>query len=661
MLKETEHNMLPIQRVCLTLGVIGLIAAVPIEVSAQSGSGFLRSGSEFAPAGSLPGDQVYPDIALTPGGGLIVWQDNITDGDGLGISALRLDGNLSPIFSTFRVNQTGAGDQERARAAILTNGGSVVVWQGGPQGYQHIYGGFLGTNNTFLNTSGDVMISTATNCYQLNPAVAALANGNAVVVWGSFGQDNADGFQGVYAQVVSPSGQKIGGEFPVNTFTPFNQRTPAVAALPNGNFVVAWVSEGERSTASVAPDGTYNGGQNSVDIFARLFDTSGNALSGEFLVNTDSNVCANPAVAVASDGTFTIAWGEKNTLIANNSWDIYSRQFTAPGSGGAVQVVNTQLYGDQYSPRIASLGTNYLVSWTSLGQDGSREGVYAQFLQGGAKAGPEFRVNTTVLNSQEYQAVASDGASRFMAVWSSYVGVTYGMDLYAQRYVSTNLMLAAPAAPVVSALDSYTLSATWSPLAGYSVDHWNLMVDTTNIVATTNTYWQNQGLNTYTNMYEANSTHTFQLEYVLTGGAQSPLSAIVSGQTWGPMAYTQLPVNWETQYWGSSPANWPNWNTVLHAGGLSATAQQVFLWGANPTNAATWLVQSLQNTAEGEFLTWSTQPGYIYQVQSATANNLSNWTNLGAPRFAAGTSDSIYLGMSTGTSFTGYRIRRVIY
>ena len=659
MLKETEYFfMSPLQRVCLTLGVMGLVAAVPVKVSAQSGSGFVTSGVEFPPAGNLAGDQVFPAVAVTPTGGWIVYEDQITDGDGWGVSALRLDGNFSPVFSPFRVNQTTAGDQEHAHVAVLADGGVAIVWQGGPQGYQHIFGGFLGTNNIFLNTSGDVMINATTNYYQVNPAVAALANGNAVVVWGSFGQDNADGFQGVYGQIVGPAGQKVGGEFQVNTFTPFNQRTPAVAAFPNGNFVVAWVSENERSAASVAVDGTYNGGQNSVDIYARLFDANGNPQSGEFLVNTGTNVCANPTVAVASDGTFTVAWGEKNAQIPNNSWDIYSRQFTGPGSGGAVQVVNTQLYGDQYAPSIAALGTNYLVSWTSLQQDGSREGVYAQFLQGAIKAGPEFRVNTTTLNSQEYQVVASDGVSRFLAVWSSFVSGAYGMDLEAQRYVSTSQMLAAPAPPVVSPLDSYTLSATWSSLAGFSLDHWNLIVDTTNTVATTNTYWQNQGLNTYTNMYDASSVHTFQLGYVLTGGAQSPLSTIVSGQTWGPMAYTQLPVNWETQYFGSNPANWPSWNTVLHAGGLSATALQVFQWGANPTNAATWLQQSLLNTPEGQFLTWTTQPGYIYQVQTSTSPG--NWANLGNQRFAAGASDSIFLGKQSG-GYGEFRIKRVIY
>jgi hypothetical protein len=42
------------------------------------------------------------------------------------------------------------------------------------------------------------------------------------------------------------------------------------------------------------------------------------------------------------------------------------------------------------------------------------------------------------------------------------------------------------------------------------------------------------------------------------------------------------------------------------------------------------------------FLSWNTQPGLMYQVQVTT--DLISWVNLGAPRFAAGTTDSIYIG-----------------
>ena len=74
------------------------------------------------------------------------------------------------------------------------------------------------------------------------------------------------------------------------------------------------------------------------------------------------------------------------------------------------------------------------------------------------------------------------------------------------------------------------------------------------------------------------------------------------------------------------------------------TVLQVFLTGADPTNPATWLRTAIIHTAQGYFLTWNPQPGLTYQVQTST--NLTTWQNPGSPRFAAGTVDSLYIGLS---------------
>ena len=75
-----------------------------------------------------------------------------------------------------------------------------------------------------------------------------------------------------------------------------------------------------------------------------------------------------------------------------------------------------------------------------------------------------------------------------------------------------------------------------------------------------------------------------------------------------------------------------------------STLLQVFLSGGNPLDPSTWLQTTLTKTAQGMFLNWNTQPGLTYQVQVTT--NFGSWSNLGAPRFAAGTTDSIYVGGS---------------
>jgi hypothetical protein len=80
---------------------------------------------------------------------------------------------------------------------------------------------------------------------------------------------------------------------------------------------------------------------------------------------------------------------------------------------------------------------DYLVTWTSLGQDGSREGVYGKFLpRDGSPTNSEFRVNTTTMSRQMHPAVAADGSAQFVAVWTSFVGIDGSMDLYAQHYAA---------------------------------------------------------------------------------------------------------------------------------------------------------------------------------------------------------------------------------
>jgi len=85
------------------------------------------------------------------------------------------------------------------------------------------------------------------------------------------------------------------------------------------------------------------------------------------------------------------------------------------------------------------------------------------------------------------------------------------------------------------------------------------------------------------------------------------------------------------------------------------TPQQLFLTGANPLDSTTWLRTAISNTAQGYFLTWNPQPGLTYQVQSST--NLSAWVNAGAPRFAVGNTDSVYIGLGNPGYYRILRLR----
>jgi hypothetical protein len=635
-----------------------LVAGIPFVVFGQTNY-YATNGMEYAIVGSLPGDQVHPDMAVTSSSGFIIWQDNVTDGDGWGVSAMQLNGTLSGSGSSFRVNAQGAGDQENPRVALLPGGGAAFVWQGGPKGFQHIYARFLSSSHTWLTS--DVMVNASTNYFQISPALATLTNGNVIIVWASLNEAAPGSMQDVYGRIYSPAGTPVTGEFLINQFDSvnnpnyaFNQRAPTVAALLNGGFIVAWVSEMERTRIGIANPATGTLSTDvsfpSADVYARSYSSSGTAQGSEFLVDTDANPCDDPAVAAGLDGGFVIAWDARDlTSISTNSLDIYARSFSSADIGGTVIRVNSHLYGDQYSPRIGSLGTDYLIVWTSLAQDGSREGAYGQFLRGnGSVVGDEFRVNTTTAGSQIHPMVASDGVGQFLAAWSGFTGLTYGFDLFAQRYINTQQPLEPLPAPfvyapflVVSNAYQPQLVVSWPPVTGLSVSNYEIYVDgsVNPTVATTSNVWMMTSANGLT----ASSTHSFRVDYLTMDGRKSPLSPSASGTTWQGYNWGGIPFEWMTQYYGSDLSKWPGANTPLVPGG--PTLLQVFQSGGNPLDPGTWLRTALTNTPQGLFLSWNTQPGFTYQVQVST--KLGVWSNLGSPRFAAGDSDSIFVGKSS--------------
>jgi len=674
----TRHFMSVIVRaIGVAVSLVSVLVAVGLPASAQTNY-YATNGIEYSIAGSLPGDQMFSDVALSSTSGIVVWEDNVTDGNGWGISAQRLDTTLSGVSGPFRVNATGAGDQEKPKVAMLKNGGAIFVWQGGTEGYQHVYARYLTPTGTFL-TSTDLLVSTYSNSnsFQIDPSVAVLNNSNVVVVWSSFNQAGNGSMLDIYAKILSPNGATVVSEFLVNQFTNYNQRTPAISALGGGGFAVSWVSEQQQvRAASLENNTTYYTNNTSyrlmpslsvpsVNIYARLYQGNGVAMGAEFQVDSGNGPSANPRVASASDGGFLIVWSGLDTF-GTNAWDIYGRSFSAPDVGGlsvgASPVrLNSYLFQNQYAPRLCSIGLDYLVAWTSLGQDGSREGVFGRFVHsGGSPVGLEFQINTTVAGQQMQPAVASDGTGQFLAVWSGYTASPSSFDLFAQRYKNVAALLLPMSAPYVwvpfnlsNNIYQPQLVVAWPPVLGLSVSNYQIFVDGSLAplaIVTTNTWTM-----TAANGLTANSTHAFQVGYVTASGSQSKPSAATSATTWSGQSWGPIPWEWMQQYYGSNPSIYTNYQVVqvwpspvsgLGSGGMSLF--QVFLSGGNPLDSSTWLQQKITNTPEGAFLTWNTQAGAVYQVQVTT--DLKTWSNLGAARFAAGNSDSIYVGGSA----TGY-------
>ena len=82
----------------------------------------------------------------------------------------------------------------------------------------------------------EFLVNVTTSAGEDLPSVAALANGNFVVAW----EDNAAGTNDGKFRVYHADGTSLTGELPLNTSLAGNQGRPVVAALANGDFAVAW-------------------------------------------------------------------------------------------------------------------------------------------------------------------------------------------------------------------------------------------------------------------------------------------------------------------------------------------------------------------------------------------------------------------------------------
>ena len=106
-----------------------------------------------------------------------------------------------------------------------------------------------------------------------------------------------------------------------------------------------------------------------------------------------------------------------------SGFGVFGQRFNAAGlPQGSEFQVNSYTTGSQGCPAVASDASgNFVVVWTSSGQDGSGYGVFGQrFDASGLPQGSEFQVNSYTTGYQSYPAVASDANGNFVVVWESY-------------------------------------------------------------------------------------------------------------------------------------------------------------------------------------------------------------------------------------------------
>ena len=281
-------------------------------------------------------------------------------------------GTAGPVF---RANKAATGSQISPKVQLLANDYILYVWQSSVAGTPDIYAriakpttisskttvtngtktkietstdSFYGTNFGTI----DLRVNAYTKDQQIDPAVAALPGGDAIITWSSYGRTAVCG---VFTPARSPARAplprpKNSGSINTPSSTSVNLPLP----LANGNYVIAWVSEQESFTT--------------VSIFTLGSYPAGAPVTEEIPINSSTNICDTPDVAALNDGGFTVVWAQRDMAVPTNSWDVWGRAFSASGSPEVADFrVNTYLYGNKFRPKIAAGPSGSLVVWTSIG------------------------------------------------------------------------------------------------------------------------------------------------------------------------------------------------------------------------------------------------------------------------------------------------------
>lgn len=271
-----------------------------------------------------------------------------------------------------------------------------------------------------LPIQGDFSINGTIPGDQADPVVAVDSDGDFVVAWTSDGQDGE--LRGIYARQYNDDGTPADAEFKVNQTTAGDQHAPALAGTDSGDFAVAWVG----------PDA---GG---LGIFARAYESNGTPASGEVAVNTTTaGAQSAPAVAILESGDFLVVWQGPGP----SGLEIWGRLFTEGGLplSGEFQI-NTSSAGDQIDPTAGSSDEfdEFVVAWTGFDADG--RGIFAQRVaMTGALVGSEIPVNSNTAGEQVSPAVALSGIDLDIGDENLFVVVWQGPDadgsgVFVQRY-----------------------------------------------------------------------------------------------------------------------------------------------------------------------------------------------------------------------------------
>jgi hypothetical protein len=235
------------------------------------------------------------------------------------------------------------------------------------------------------------------------PDAVLLSNGRVAVVWQTTDGESATG---VYGRILSGNGTPQGQVFRIDDAASDGWR-PAIAAGPEGGFVVAW-------QACCDDDGDA--------VFARAFDGAGEALGAGVQVNSaTAGLQIWPAIASGADGGFLVAWMSPGVPESGFDFQVNGRPLDGSGAPVGSQMVLSQGDGTAHgAPTLATAPDGYLLAWTTWYGSFTSSIRAATVSAQGTPRGEMIRVSNGPVGTQWELSLATDGAGHYLAAWQGF-------------------------------------------------------------------------------------------------------------------------------------------------------------------------------------------------------------------------------------------------
>jgi hypothetical protein len=403
------HQIVPKGAPHLLTLVLSCLGAAVCDIAAAA----TPLGGEFLVSTRTASHQYHSRMSMTPDGDFVVtWTGAGQDGSGFGIVARRFDASGAAVGAEFVVNTYTFDEQQYSAVSVNEADVFVVVWRSPQDGDQ------TGIVARRFDTSGalgaEFQVNTNTAGAQSFPDVAMGQGGGFFVVWQSDGQDGDQ--SGIFARRHNGSGIPQATEFQVNALTVGSQDDPRIAIAEPSSLIVVW------STGAA--------------VFGRRLGQTG-VVGAEFQVHQFLGLgTTQPALAPTGDGGFIVVW---HSSLDGGSTGISARRFDSVGAPltGEFQV-NAFTLGYQGDAEVAGNGTDFVVVWSSTGEDGDAEGIFARRLNLAGLVGVEFQVNLYTPYAQRAPSVGIGDTGQFVVVWDGILD-GYDNDVLARRFTALDL------------------------------------------------------------------------------------------------------------------------------------------------------------------------------------------------------------------------------